>query len=289
MTASTRGSWRRRIALLIACTSLILTLGAFTAAPVAAAEPNGTCSNVTQQNIFNGVKMSPINYSYTRGVRAVIRDEDKIWRCTGADVNNGAMYWIALTPTDGNGNSSTILQIGVIKCYDTLYPGAICDDGGEGVQHIFWAFGGCNGYNPTALRIADAPDGPIEFQIRRADDGSGYYELGAWDYDTGTYLGGVIIHHNHSGITCWINDVGDVEPDWFCERWDGNDGCGDDGAKISFHGMKFQNSTGGPWIVPGDGGQGETLTDIDCYEQTSEDFCDMADADSMYLWTQQGS
>jgi len=285
------------ILIMLAC--LLGTAAVAAARPdaILAASPNGNCSNVTQQNLFSGHQMTNLNFSSITGVKGTAYSEDALYPCINSpatDVNLGSMYWIAIVPAPGNDDCETaeincILQIGVVQCYDALYPGDICDDGGESTEHIFWAEGGCNGASPIVKELGPSVSGGIRLTIDRITGGS--WDMYAEDSDTNALLEEIIVLGTNPETDCWASGTGDnVSAQWYCERWDGNDGCGDDGNKVSFINISHQNSAhNGTWYEPGEDGYGDTLTDADCNETTSEDFCDTDQGNDIRLWTQQGS
>jgi hypothetical protein len=279
----------KRLVTAILAASLLLTV--FVVAPVAAASYEN-CQEILGNNIHNGINIRPNGgFANTRGVRSVMYQDSRVHRCINnpaTDVNNGASYWVAITPAPGNsnyGDTDAIFQVGVIYCYDSFYPGAICDDGGQNEPQFFWAEGGCNA-SPIAKEFdGPAPYGAIDFRVEYL--GNGQLRASAYWGSGWSESASITTTTNNPETSCWTDE--EMEGDIYCERWDSGDGCGDSppnsvGATL----IRYQQAVGGKWWTPGETGAGHgQLTDAQCNEETSEDFCDVVAADQVRLWTVQ--
>lgn len=246
---------------------------------------SGPCENPFTNNRHSGFTLQPpAAFTNVRGVRALVTGQERTIYCTGGtDPTRGPSYWVSIEPGPGNAHYNSvnsILQIGVIRCTNILY-----DACHGGLPRLFWARGGCNQNLPFPNDLGPAPSGAITFAVRHVGNGS--YLL------TGVQNGVTIAVRSVLGddpyTSCWASGSGDItQGGFYCERLDDGDSCGNATSKLTFATIRYQRSVEGSWYAPGNTTGGyPALTDSQCYEETSEDNCDMDLADRMRLWTVQ--
>jgi hypothetical protein len=272
-------------------------------APVAAvappiAYPNvGVCDgDIGGDNYWNGITIRNANFTTVRGIRAKLYKDANIQRCndTGFDDVNGPSYWVAIVPSPGNpyyGSGQAIIQVGVIWCFEWLYPGALCDDGGEDEPQLFWASGGCgspiiDAPNPEpflAQQYNAAPAGGLWFYITYLGSGDYLLEI---ESDSGFHAQRTV---SGGATDCWAANSGTTHPvraAVYCERLDAGDACGGagTGGHVAARGVKIKKSVGGAWYYPGEFGYGLPITEEQCAGSLSDSYCDVLYVDGWDMW-----
>ncbi len=232
---------KRLIAALIASAILIAALVAPASAsqkrsldgkPAAPAYGWGYCTNPVETNIHTGSAYNPS--AGTHGTKASIATTLHLCERLPYDLNeNGPSAWVSLEPgvSGSYDPGSAIFQVGTAMCDSLIDHGDACYDH-PGEYIYFWAYGGCNGYEPYMQFLGHADQLFHTFSVKHLS--SGFVAVSP--------ASTVTLQDTHPAVSCWANLK--HESNWFSERWDYGDGFYNQMASMGYiYGTKTTWST----------------------------------------------
>lgn len=261
---------------MLVVSSLAVTALVTTAGPVFA--DDATCRNGgSGNNFFAGQHAS----NYQRRINRVVAHIDlpsqsgafSICEPSGIDLtNNGPSVWVGVQAGTGTcpAPGNCILQVGIIKCAEF---GVAACDGDAAPPSFFWAYGGCNGYQPIAKDLGPADFNDHQYMVA---EGSDFWYL---------YIDLVSrakIAKTDPGISCWVG--GNPIVDWEGEKLDTADsfGTGSNVVNVTRMQYRYADTTNYTSYQAGNG----DCVDISDYR----DRCNfpVSGAYNMKIWTSQG-
>lgn len=261
---------RRRLAILLGSTMLLLSLGM--SVPAATVAESATCTlNLFREPAHAGAKRGSSLGADANGVRAKfwIPGENHFRTCDPFhEGNDASSVWLSIEPASGSGghNGGAILQYGVTTCNDVTQignPDPPCNYGND--PRYFYAAAGCGNYLPVGFDL-----GPIANKTWANLQISYDYSTDLWDLkDLNRQPGNQTvgsIDPNNPVVSCWLDrpntgGFADLYAGWFGETWDPGDSLGtlDCGSwpcptlekRLVIDDAEWRNHQGGTWQHPG--------------------------------------